>query len=432
MFIARYVKKGNPDVMYHIDSGKIKPSKSLQDSLTNMLKGKPEFTLLDEQKVTYEKALAIAKENSARKQVYIIHGGPGTGKTVIAVNMLVELINRDKNTIYVTKNSAPREVYQKKLTDGGYKKVYINNLFKGSGVFINANENDFDCIIVDESHRLNAKSGMYQNNGENQIKEIINAAKFSIFFVDDHQIVTTSDIGSSKEIKKWCKYYNAIVYEDKLTSQFRCNGSDAYLSWVDNVLEIEDTANDELDIDYDVRIFDDPLALKKAIFEKNKIANKSRMLAGYCWKWQKNGRNRSDVHDIEIGDFSMSWNFASTKTWAIDEESINEVGCIHTSQGLEFDYVGVIIGDDLRYENGKIITDFFKRAPTDRSIRGLKGQYKNDKESALKLADEIIKNTYRTLLTRGQKGCYIYCTNKELNEYLKLKLKRGKENVRKS
>ena len=128
---------------------------------------------------------------------------------------------------------------------------------------------------------------MYQNNGENQIKEIINAAKFSIFFVDDHQIVTTSDIGSSKEIKKWCKYYNAIVYEDKLTSQFRCNGSDAYLSWVDNVLEIEDTANDELDIDYDVRIFDDPLALKKAIFEKNKIANKSRMLAGYCWKWQK-------------------------------------------------------------------------------------------------------------------------------------------------
>ncbi|WP_287457448.1 DUF2075 domain-containing protein [Thomasclavelia sp.] len=432
MFIARYVKKGNPDVMYHIDSGKIKPSKSLQDSLTNMLKGKPEFTLLDEQKVTYEKALAIAKENSARKQVYIIHGGPGTGKTVIAVNMLVELINRDKNIIYVTKNSAPREVYQKKLTDGGYKKVYINNLFKGSGVFINANENDFDCIIVDESHRLNAKSGMYQNNGENQIKEIINAAKFSIFFVDDHQIVTTSDIGSSKEIKKWCKYYNAIVYEDKLTSQFRCNGSDAYLSWVDNVLEIEDTANDELDIDYDVRIFDDPLALKKAIFEKNKIANKSRMLAGYCWKWQKNGRNRSDVHDIEIGDFSMSWNFASTKTWAIDEKSINEVGCIHTSQGLEFDYVGVIIGDDLRYENGKIITDFFKRAPTDRSIRGLKGQYKKDKESALKLADEIIKNTYRTLLTRGQKGCYIYCTNKELNEYLKLKLKRGKESVRKS
>ena len=119
---------------------------------------------------------------------------------------------------------------------------------------------------------------MYQNNGENQIKEIINAAKFSIFFVDDHQIVTTSDIGSSKEIKKWCKYYNAIVYEDKLTSQFRCNGSDAYLSWVDNVLEIEDTANDELDIDYDVRIFDDPLALKKAIFEKNKIVGNGKKM----------------------------------------------------------------------------------------------------------------------------------------------------------
>lgn len=182
-FIAKYVKKGNLDVMYHIDSGKIKPSKSLQDSLTNMLKGKPEFTLLDEQKVTYEKALAIAKENYARKQVYIIHGGPGTGKTVIAVNMLVEMINRDKNTIYVTKNSAPREVYQKKLTDGGYRKVYINNLFKGSGVFINANENDFDCIIVDESHRLNAKSGMYQNMEKIKLKKLLMLLSFQYFLL---------------------------------------------------------------------------------------------------------------------------------------------------------------------------------------------------------------------------------------------------------
>ena len=117
----------------------------------------------------------------------------------------------------------------------------------------------------------------------------------------------------------------------------------------------------------------------------------------------------------------MSWNLGSSSTWAIDPDSVNEIGCIHTCQGLEFDYVGVIIGDDLRYEDG-IITDFTKRARTDQSIKGLKGLYKKDKEKALSIADRIIKNTYRTLLTRGQKGCYIYCVDNNLKEYLKHRL----------
>ena len=118
----------------------------------------------------------------------------------------------------------------------------------------------------------------------------------------------------------------------------------------------------------------------------------------------------------------MSWNLGSSSTWAIDPESVNEVGCIHTSQGLEFDYAGVIIGKDLRYENGKVVTDFTERASTDNSLKGIKTMYKNDPENALKIADEIIKNTYRTLMTRGQKGCYIYCEDKKLAEYLKMKI----------
>ena len=147
------------------------------------------------------------------------------------------------------------------------------------------------------------------------------------------------------------------------------------------------------------------------------------MVAGYCWNWIKEGKNNSDYHDIKIGDFEMSWNLGSSNTWAIDPDSVNEIGCIHTCQGLEFDYVGVIIGDDLRYENG-IITDFTKRARTDQSIKGLKGLYKKDKDKALSIADRIIKNTYRTLLTRGQKGCYIYCIDNNLKEYLKRRLKK--------
>lgn len=422
-FIAKYIKKGNNDVLYHIENGKITPSKSLQDSLTAMLRGNREFTLIDDQKVVFEKALEIAKNDTSKKQVYIIHGGPGTGKTVLAINMLVAILNLDQNVMYVTKNSAPREVYRKKLTQGKYRKAYIDNLFKGSGSFTASENNDFDCLIVDEAHRLNEKSGMFQNLGENQIKEIINASKTSIFFVDDYQMVTTKDIGSSQEIKKWCHFYDVDIYEDTLISQFRCNGSDSYLSWLDNVLEINTEATDDFDYDYDIRICDTPQEVRELIFEKNRVNNKARMVAGYCWNWIKEGKNNSDYHDIKIGDFEMSWNLGSSNTWAIDPDSVNEIGCIHTCQGLEFDYVGVIIGDDLRYEDG-IITDFTKRARTDQSIKGLKGLYKKDKDKALSIADRIIKNTYRTLLTRGQKGCYIYCIDNNLKEYLKRRLKK--------
>lgn len=422
-FISKYIKKGNPDVLYHIDHGRIVPSKSLQDSLSSMLRGNQEFTLIDDQKVIFERALEIVKKEE-KKKVYIVHGGPGTGKTVLAINMLVAILNMDQNVMYVTKNSAPREVYRKKLIDGKYRKAYIDNLFKGSGSFTEAISDDFDCLIVDEAHRLNEKSGMFQNLGENQVKEIINAAKTSIFFVDDFQMVTTKDIGSTNEIKKWCRYFDAEVYEDTLLSQFRCNGSDSYLSWIDNVLEINLEATDDFDFDYDIRICDSPEEVRELILEKNKINNKSRMVAGYCWNWIKEGKNNSDIHDIQIGDFGMSWNLGSSSTWAIDPESVNEIGCIHTCQGLEFDYVGVIIGEDLRYDDG-IITDFTKRARTDQSLKGLKGLYKKNKEEALKIADRIIKNTYRTLLTRGQKGCYIYCVDKDLQEYLKKRLKKS-------
>lgn len=367
--------------------------------------------------------MEIAKNDTSKKQVYIIHGGPGTGKTVLAINMLVAILNLDQNVMYVTKNSAPREVYRKKLTQGKCRKAYIDNLFKGSGSFTASENNDFDCLIVDEAHRLNEKSGMFQNLGENQIKEIINASKTSIFFVDDYQMVTTKDIGSSQEIKKWCHFYDVDIYEDTLISQFRCNGSDSYLSWLDNVLEINTEATDDFDYDYDIRICDTPQEVRELIFEKNRVNNKARMVAGYCWNWIKEGKNNSDYHDIKIGDFEMSWNLGSSNTWAIDPDSVNEIGCIHTCQGLEFDYVGVIIGDDLRYENG-IITDFTKRARTDQSIKGLKGLYKKDKDKALSIADRIIKNTYRTLLTRGQKGCYIYCIDNNLKEYLKRRLKK--------
>ena len=424
-FIKKYIEDGDDgDILYEIDNGKIRPSKMLQDSLRNMLKGNKEFYMIDNQKIVYEYALrnAIDTVSANDKNVMIVRGGPGTGKSVLAVNLLVELNNRNMTCFYVTKNAAPRSVYSSKLR-GDYTQTYINHLFQSSGNFIDEERNKLDCLVVDEAHRLNAKSGMFQNKGENQIKEIIYAAKFSIFFIDENQKVTLKDIGSEDLIRKFAKEQGAGIYTFDLDSQFRCNGSDGYIAWLDRILEIKDTANFDIDgFDYDFRVLDDPNEVRKLIEEKNKINNKSRIVAGYCWNWITEGKNNSNVHDIQIPEynFEMSWNLGNSTIWAIDSESVNEVGCIHTCQGLEFDYVGVIIGDDLRYENNHIVTDYTKRAKTDTSLNGIKKIAKEQgQEVADKIADNIIKNTYRTLMTRGMKGCYIYCTNKELVEYLR-------------
>jgi DUF2075 family protein len=178
-----------------------------------------------------------------------------------------------------------------------------------------------------------------------------------------------------------------------------------------------------LEYDYDFKVFDNPVELFQAIVARNGN-NKARMVAGYCWDWIKAGQANPDVHDITIPEFGFekSWNLGNTATWAIDPDSIEQIGCIHTCQGLEFDYVGVIIGDDMRFEDGCIITDPSKRAKTDSSLKGLKALMAQDPEEAKDVADKIIKNTYRTLMTRGMKGCYVYCTDKNLAKYLKERL----------
>ena len=425
-FIKKYIEDGDDgDILYEIDNGKIRPSKMLQDSLRNMLKGNKEFYMIDNQKIVYEYALrnAIDTVSANDKNVMIVRGGPGTGKSVLAVNLLVELNNRNMTCFYVTKNAAPRSVYASKLR-GDYTQTYINHLFQSSGNFIDEERNKLDCLVVDEAHRLNAKSGMFQNKGENQIKEIINAAKFSIFFIDENQKVTLKDIGSEDLIRRFAKEQGAGIYTFDLDSQFRCNGSDGYIAWLDRVLDIKDTANFDIDgFDYDFRVLDDPNDVRRLIEEKNKINNKSRIVAGYCWNWPTGKtRNDSNFHEIKIPEynFEISWNLESDELFVIGETSVKEAGCIHTVQGLEFDYVGVIIGDDLRYENNHIVTDYTKRAKTDTSLNGIKKIAKEQgQEVANKIADNIIKNTYRTLMTRGMKGCYVYCTNKELAEYLK-------------
>ena len=422
-YISELITKGDfGNVIERIENGKIRPCKSLADSMSSMIKGNQEFVMIDAQKIIYENALSLSKKSSREsKNVLIVNGGPGTGKSVIAVNLLVALTKLGLLAQYVTKNSAPRSVYQSKLT-GTLKKTEIANFFVGSGSFINISEaNKFDALIIDEAHRLNAKSGMFQNLGENQIKEIISASNFSVFFLDEDQRVTLSDIGSEQEIEKWARFHNAQIHKLELTSQFRCGGSDGYLAWLDNVLEIRDTANNTLDkLDYDFQIFDDPNKLKDAIFEKNKESNKARLVAGYCWSWASKKDPKAMDITLPEHNFAMQWNLGSDgMLWIMQPESVNQIGCIHTCQGLEVDYIGVIVGPDLIYRDGKIITDASKRSKQDKSIFGYKKKLKENQIGTEKLLDSLIKNTYRTLMSRGMKGCYLYFTDKETEAYFR-------------
>lgn len=428
-FISRYIHYGdNRKVLYTIENGKIAPSVSLQQNVSRLLSDNRKFfALIDSQKVVYEEALAEARESRRdhKKRVMIVKGGPGTGKSVVSLKLVYQLLAKDgMNTCYVTPNQSPRDCFTKQLKSDRYSTAAaINNLFKGSGAFENSQKDDYDVIVCDEAHRLKVRS-QYQKSDVPQVEQIINTACMTVFFIDEEQRVTFKDVGSVDYIRKAARKYGAEVFIEELTSQFRCNGSDGYLAWLDNILEIRNTANEVFDFDYDFQVFDDPEKLRQVIVQKNKINNRSRMVAGYCWEWDNTGKNRNDTNhkDVVIPEyhFGMSWNLGnSSTTWAVNPDSVNEIGCIHTCQGLEFDYVGVIIGDDMRYENGHIVTDCTRRAKSDKSWNGLKKLYKTDPKKARKIESEIVKNTYRTLMTRGMKGCYVYCTDKPLADYLR-------------
>jgi len=421
-FIKRYVSKSdNGELIYQIDHGRIRPSKALQDAIASMIKGNQEFYMIDEQKVAFSSIKKLVEDAIATNEKYtiIVEGGPGTGKSVIAINLLAEF--RSLMVNYVTKNAAPRNVYFSKMRQEKFKLNFVENLLKSSGAFTDSKENDFDCLIVDEAHRLNKKSGMFTNLGENQIKEIIKASRVSVFLIDEDQRVTTKDFGSISEIKEQANNLGSKIFcgdDFKLSSQFRCNGSDGYISFLDHILGIRETANSNgFDLNYDIRVFEDPVEMRDKLRELNQSNNKARMIAGYCYEWITKKNIDNEEYDIELEKgFKAKWNFSSTNTWAIDEDSFEQVGCIHTAQGLEFDYVGIIIGKDLQYLNEKVITDYTKRAKSDASLKGIKSS-KN-----FQLADRIISNTYKTLLSRGQKGCFIYCEDKELGKYFKDKI----------
>ena len=423
-FIKNYIKlKANDSsLLYKIEEGRLKPTKSLQDALDSMLCGNEEFHMIDEQVVAYDKIMKAIKEsqNDTRKHVLIITGGPGTGKSVLAINILARcIIDLKLNTSYITKNMAPRKCYANLLAKGNAKKmVNLQKAIQSPWCLPNTIYNGLDVGIFDEAHRMQKKP--YRYLGNDMLEDAIKASKVSIFFVDDDQRITINDKYDVNSIIMYAKNENAIIHKPyELTSQFRCDGSDGYISFLNNLLEIKQTANSNFEFNnLKVKVFDDPIKMNDELRELNKINNKTRMIAGYCYDW--NVKNKKGEWDIILPNgFKAKWNLANDDHWAVNPNSFEEVGCIHTCQGMEFDYVGIFIGKDLYYKDGHVQTNRNAISKDDKTS-GIRLKSTSNEE-----ADKLIRRTYKVLLTRGIKGCYIYCEDEALRNYLKEKLNKN-------
>jgi DUF2075 family protein len=411
-------------LLERIDAAVIRPSRQLADAVGSMLQGHEEFVLLDEQKTAYETILRNSRDvQKGGKKVLIVKGGPGTGKSVISINALATLTSERLNVRYVTANAAPRDVFQAKLK-GLLKGDSVKHLFSGSGSYTESKKNSMDVLIVDEAHRLRMKSGMFRNMGESQAKEIIHTAKLSVFFIDEAQKVTWSDVGEISRIKAYAAEQGADVELLELTSQFRCGGSDDYMAWLDDALGLQDVPENYFTKEkFDFRILDSASELHDLVRERNRKNNRARIVAGYCWNWVS--KKDSKAFDIEFPQdgYKARWNLASYgNEWIMNSNSVEEVGCIHTCQGLEVDYVGVIIGADLKMDGGYLATNPQGRAKSDKSLNGYVGESKINPDVANAKADELIRNTYRTLMSRGMKGCYVYFVDPEVKKYFESKL----------
>jgi len=411
------LSKGNGiDVLKRIEESKYRPSKKLMDHVSNVIKNKPEYILLDEQLIVYDKVFACAKKGfkDKSKTVIIIKGGPGTGKSVIAINLMADLLRDGFNAQYATGSKTFTETLRKIIGRRGSVQF---NYFNGYG---QADNNAVDVLICDEAHRIRETSASrftkkHLRTEVPQIEELIKAAKVVVFFIDDNQIVRPTETGSVDYIKYSASKKRCTLFEYELDVQFRCNGSEAFVNWINNTLGIKRTANVIWDLheEFDFKIFNSPQSLRKAIEGKNQDKpNSARLVTGYCWPWSNPRPDGSLVEDVVIGDFKMPWEKKDKFwEWANEYSGMNQMGTVYTAQGFEFDYIGVIIGPDLSYNLDKTKWEGHPERSHDTTVKRSKEKF-----------TEMVKNAYRVLLSRGMKGCYVYFMDKNTERFVKSRI----------
>jgi len=412
-------------VLERVESGKCRPSRKLMSHVAEAIRERPPWILLDEQLVVFEKILAAARAGLSRrkKQVIIIRGGPGTGKSVIAINLLAELLKRSVTAHYATGSKAFTETLWKLL--GSRSKT----LFKYFNSYGEAEPASVDVLICDEAHRIRETSAnrftkKHLRSKKPQVRELLEASQLTVFLVDDRQVVRPNEIGSSRYITEQATELGCKVSDYELEVQFRCAGSDGFVNWVNNTLGVERTANVLWDgaEGFDFQILSSVWALEESIREKAAQRMSARLAAGFCWPWSPPRDDGTLADDVVIGEFRRPWDakpgkwrlapgIPSASLWATDPNGINQIGCVYNIQGFELDYIGVIWGRDLIYRFDQQAWLGDKRESSDSVVKRSKDRFV-----------DLVKNTYRVLLSRGMKGCYVYFMDKETERFVRSRM----------
>lgn len=416
------------DALEAVVTGRFRPHPRLMRHVAEMIEAEPTFTLLDEQRVAANEIIARVRSRqlSDRPSVVVVRGGPGTGKSLIAVHVMAELARQGYTAVHATGSKAFTETLRKTVgRRAGEMFRYFNN-------FTQAEAGLVDLLVADEAHRIRESSNTRftrkaDRSERPQIEELITAAKVSVFFIDDRQVVRSGETGSVGLITETATALGADVVEHQLEAQFRCNGSDAFIRWVDNTLELERTNHVlwQADDPFIVEIVDSPEELSSSILAKSQAGESARVVAGYCWPWSDPNPDGTLVDDVVIENWAMPWNarpnagrlaegIPASHFWATDPGGLDQVGCVYTAQGFEFEHVGVIWGRDLVW----------------RAREGWVLQPEHNKDTAARrgLAKHpdrfrcLVAQTYRVLLTRGMRSCTIYFEDPETENFIRSRI----------
>ena len=400
-----------------------RPSKQLMKLAASEIKDREQFNLLDEQRLAYEIVMHVVAKarRSDAKEVVVITGGPGSGKSVIALSLLGELNRQGYSALHATGSRSFTQTMRRHVGRGSPR---VKDLFKYFNSFMDAQRNDIEVLICDEAHRIretsaNRYTSAAQRTGRSQIDELIAAARVPVFLLDEHQVVKPGEVGTVEAIKSNASSLGFRVHHVQLDDQFRCGGSRKYERWVLRLLGLETGGPEPWtgDDHFEVTLADSPWEMENILRGKLAEGYSARVSAGYCWPWSDPGRDGRLVSDVRIGDWAMPWNVKGDRAvgtappsalWATMKGGFDQVGCVYTAQGFEYDWSGVIVGPDLIARQGRTVTvreankdpEFKKRSVTDL-------QY-----------DRNIRNIYKVLLTRGMAGTVIFAVDLQTREFL--------------
>ena len=423
---SRFARGGSGAV--HADrllASRIAPSKQLLAVAAEEVQRREMFVLLDEQRDAYNFVLhAVERARRANtKTAVIVAGGPGSGKSVIALSLMGELSRQGRSVLHATGSRSFTQTLRKVAGKGAPR---VQKMFQYFNSFMGAVPNDLDALILDEAHRIRETSASRWTRAEHrtghpQVEELLDAARVPVFLLDEFQVVRPGEQGTVEDIEKHASSRGMHVEKIDLNAQFRCGGSEEYLLWVKHLLGLEGAfpASWGGDPHFEVEVAEGPYDMDAYLSSKLEAGYSARIAAGYCWPWSDPREDGSLVPDVQIGDWSRPWNLKGDRSvggapaaalWASDPAGFGQVGCVYTAQGFEYDYAGVIVGPDLVWRRDHWVTV----RPANRDP-----DFRNTTKVSDAEFDRLVRNVYKVLLTRGLRGVMLFSPDPETQTFLR-------------